>query len=77
MSARNADTPKPWAGSEIAALWMMPFTMGMTLLESWASVSDAWLQMLFSPEKHHGHDHHADLEVPDPIEDDGEHDLFA
>lgn len=61
----------------MAALWMAPFTLGMTMLECMSSASQAWLQMLFMPEHHHGHDQHTDLEVPDPIEETGEQDLFA
>lgn len=67
------EDPKDW----MAALWMAPFTFGVTMLESISSVSQVWLQMLFAPERQHGHGQHSDLEVPDPIEDTGEHDLFA
>jgi hypothetical protein len=67
------EDPKDW----MAALWMAPFTIGVTMLEAMSSASQAWLQMLFAPESHHAHDRHTDLEVPDPIEDTGEHDLFA
>lgn len=67
------ETSKDW----MAALWMAPFSLSMTMLECLSSASQSWLQMVFAPEHHHGHDQHADLEVPDPIEDTGEHDLFA
>ena len=77
MSASKVEPHKDTDHSEFAALLLMPITFGMTMLESLSSVSDAWLQMLFSPAHQHGHDHHQDLEVPDPIEDAGEHDLFA
>ena len=70
---KTDEISKDW----MAAMWMAPFTFGVTMLESMSSVSHAWLQMLFSPERQHAHDRHADLEVPDPIEETGEHDLFA
>lgn len=73
MDATTDKTQADW----LAAMWMAPFTIGMTMLETMSSASQAWLQMLFAPESHHAHGQHTDLEVPDPIEDTGEHDLFA
>lgn len=73
MVSAADESPRDW----LAALWMAPFTASMTMLECLSTVTEAWVQMLFAPERHHPHAAHADLEVPDPIEDTGEHDLFA
>lgn len=71
--AMKDESPKDWMVAMISA----PFIIGITMLECWASLSQSWLQTVFSPVSHHRHDHHADLALPDPIEADGEHDLFA
>lgn len=67
------EIPRGW----MAAMWMAPFTVGLTMLECMSNLSQSWLQTVFAPERMHGHEKHTDLEVPDPIEDTGEHDLFA
>jgi len=73
MATPSAEPNTHW----IAALWLAPFTASMTMLECWGNLTDSWCKTVFSPAYHHAHDHHVDLEVPDPIEEDGEHDLFA
>ena len=71
----------PTAGSQSenwpVALLATPFTMTMASLQYWSELSESWWQMVFCPAKFHGHEHAHQLEVPDPIEDEGEHDLFA
>lgn len=67
------DRPENWP----AALMMAPFTMTMASCKYWAEMSEDWWKMVFSPTRFHDHESHHQLEVPDPIEDEGEHDLFA
>ncbi|OCC25018.1 hypothetical protein MB02_06170 [Croceicoccus estronivorus] len=61
----------------LATMWMMPFQMSMACWESWMAMSDNYCRTVFRPASFHGHEHHKQLEVPDPIMEDGEHDLFA
>lgn len=73
MPAQVDDSPRDW----MTALWMAPFTIGMALWQGTTALTEAWAKTVFEPAHRHPHDSHSDLEVPDPIEEDGEHDLFA
>ena len=61
----------------LASLWIMPFQMSLAIWKSWMAMSDDWCRTVFRPARFHGHEDHKQLEVPDPIREDGEHDLFA
>lgn len=78
-SAYAANWPfTPDAGNWLFSSAMMaPFTSGVAAWDYWAELSESWWQMVFAPAFQHDHDTHCQLEVPDPIEIEGEHDLFA
>lgn len=61
----------------IASAVMAPLSFGLASWEYWAQFSEVWWKNVFTPAYHHGHEDHCQLEVPDPIEVEGEHDLFA
>lgn len=61
----------------LATMWMMPFQVTIGFWESWMTLSGDFCRTVFRPASFHGHEEHSQLEVPDPIKEDGEHDLFA
>lgn len=61
----------------LASIWMMPFHMSAAFWQNWMHMSDDFCRTVFRPAKFHGHEDHNQLEVPDPLADDDEHDLFA
>ena len=61
----------------LATMWMMPYQMTVAFWESWMTLSEDFCRTVFRPAFFHPHDEHNQLEVPDPIKEDGEHDLFA
>ena len=61
----------------LASSWMIPFNMMTPGWDSWCKFNESWCKTVFSPAGFHGHEDHSQLEVPHPIRDDGEHDLFA
>lgn len=69
----NPAVSKDW----LASAWMLPYRTTMAFWESWMALSDDWCRTVFRPASFHKHEDHAQLEVPDPIFEDGEHDLFA
>lgn len=54
-----------------------PFEFAEAVCSYWTQFSENWWRMVFAPAYHHAHEGHAQLEVPDLIEEEGEHDLFA
>jgi len=73
FSAANPVAPQNW----LASAWISPFNLSAAVWDSWLMLADNWCQMVFRPSHFHPHEHHSQLEVPDPILEDGEHDLFA
>lgn len=65
--------PDNWFASAL----MAPMSFGLASCDYWAQFSEVWWKNVFTPAYHHAHEDHCQLEVPDPIEEDGEHDLFA
>ena len=63
--------------TSVAIATMGPHAWLFTMWQNWAKFNEQWFRTVFSPASHHAHDSHTDLEVPDPIEENGEHDLFA
>ncbi len=60
-----------------ATAWMLPFQMTVAFWESWMTLSEDFCRTVFRPASFHRHEEHNQLEVPDPIKEHGEHDLFA
>jgi hypothetical protein len=61
----------------LAASMMAPYSFNLAVWGYWAQFSEMWWKNVFTPNYCHEHEHNCQLEVPDPIEEEGEHDLFA
>jgi hypothetical protein len=61
----------------VSSTFVSPFEFSEAVCSYWSNLSENWWRMVFAPAYHHLHEGHAQLEVPDPIEEEGEHDLFA
>jgi hypothetical protein len=56
---------------------MAPVSFNFAVWEYWAQFSEQWWKNVFAPAHHCEHEHNCQLEVPDPIQAEDEHDLFA
>ncbi len=67
------------AGSDegLASAMMAPVSFNLAIWDYWTGFSELWWKNVFASRYHHEHPDHCQLEVPDPIEEEGEHDLFA
>ncbi len=61
----------------LAPAMMAPVSFNLAVWNYWVEFSELWWKNVFTPRYHHEHPDHCQLEVPDPIEEEGEHDLFA
>ncbi|MEZ5748367.1 MAG: hypothetical protein R3D83_00250 [Caenibius sp.] len=61
----------------LASSWMIPFNLMTAGWDSWRALNESWCKTVFCPAEFHAHEDHSQLEVPDPIRENGEHDLFA
>ena len=64
------------ASDAMTALWTMPFNFMRMMHDMQIDTMHAWGRA-FLQAPHHRHEPASQLEVPDPLEDDFEHDLFA
>lgn len=69
------DLEKSW--DWMISAWVIPFNLMTAGWDSWCKLNEGWCKTVFRPAEFHDHETHSQLEVPDPIRDNGEHDLFA
>ena len=72
MSA--TDPADPRAADSYQQLFDMAFMPMVVTANWWTTAFQAWSPPGLAAQPHHGHH---ELEVPDPVERDGEHSLFA
>jgi hypothetical protein len=58
-------------------LMLSPMRAGVATMQAVAQLQAAWWQVLHPQQRCRHGDAHAQLEVPEPLERDGERDLFA
>lgn len=72
------ETPEPAAPDDmVGMLWMLPLAMGQATLGLSAELSQLWWRQMFHSDRRCRHEGEHQLEVPDPIEEQGERELFA
>ncbi|WP_324740168.1 hypothetical protein U8326_10325 [Tsuneonella sp. CC-YZS046] len=83
MDRRSTSQASIWSYSPassndwLASAALAPVSFNLAVWDYWAEFSELWWKNVFTSRYHHGHPDHCQLEVPDPIEEEGEHDLFA
>lgn len=68
---------KAFPAEESVTLWMLPLSVGFTFWHVWSEMAGSWCRMVLSPAHHAPPEGHSQLSVPEPIELEGERDLFA
>jgi hypothetical protein len=74
----EASTVSPGeAGAMLMSVWSLPFTYARMMHDLQVEGLHAWARALWAHGAHHAHEPPNQLEIPDPIADALEQDLFA